>query len=172
MRRGDRPLETVRTPVARGRLRAAADGGKVPPGILDKAFSIVPVDSAGGWERFREPFGRCAALRREVSVPSSRRVSGSAKPPSLQSGDDVRLKFLYPGGAVEILDCTWIAVVGLGANGLESLSQWVVIECEGREIWKPLAYLAQAEVLQENREPATHAQEKFAREVGDLGYHR
>jgi len=158
--------------VARGRLRAAADGGKVPPGILDKAFSIVPVDSAGGWERFREPFGRCTALRREVSVPSSRRVSGSAKPPSLQSGDDVRLKFLYPGGAVEILDCTWIAVVGLGANGLESLSQWVVIECEGREIWKPLAYLAQADVLQENRQPATHAQEKFAREVGDLGYHR
>ena len=105
-------------------------------------------------------------------MPSSRRSSGPARPPSLEPGDGVRLKFLYPGGAVEILDCTWIAVVGLGANGSEALSQWVVIEHEGREIWKPLAYLAQAEVLQENREPATHAPEKFPGEAGDLAYHR
>jgi hypothetical protein len=141
-------------------------------GLFDKAFSTIPVDFADGWERFRGPFGRFAVLRREVFVPASRRVSGSARPPSLQAGDDVRLKFLYPGGAVEILDCSWVAIVGLGANGSEALSQWVVIEVEGREIWKPLAYLAQAEVLQENREPATHARERFAREVGDLGYHR
>jgi hypothetical protein len=144
----------------------------VPIGILDKAFSTAPIDSAGGWERFREPFRRCTALRREVSVPSRRRSSGSAHPPSLEPGDSVRLKFLYPGSAVEILDCTWIAVVGLGANGSEALSQWVVIELEGREIWKPLAYLAQAEVLQENPEPATHAQEVFGPGAGDLAYHR
>lgn len=90
----------------------------------------------------------------------------------MQPGDGVRLKFLYPGGAVEIVDCRWIAVMGLGATGSEALSQWVVIEFEGREIWKPLGYLVQAEVLEENREPATHAQEIFTGETGDLRYHR
>lgn len=103
---------------------------------------------------------------------SERASPRPARPPALRAGDRVRLKFLYPGGTVEIVDCRWIAIMGLGANGSEALSQWVVIEFEGREIWKPLGYLVQAEVLEENREPATHTQETFAREAADLGYHR
>ncbi len=97
--------------------------------------------------------------------------SRPARPPALRAGDGVRLKFLYPGGTVEIVDCRWIALMGLGANGSEALSQWVVIDFEGREIWKPLGYLVQAELLEENRDPAVEADPVSARVASDLGYH-
>ncbi len=97
---------------------------------------------------------------------------GPFRPPSLQGGDAVRLKFLYPGGAVEILDCVWIAIVGLGANGSEALSQWVVVDFEGRELWKPLGYLVQAEVLEVSRGPPTRRDRDLSSPTGDLGYHR
>lgn len=102
----------------------------------------------------------------------NRAAAQFAHPPTLQAGDGVRLKFLYPGGTVEILDCTWIAIVGLGANGSEALSQWVVIDFEGREIWKPLGYLVQAEVLEGNEEPSTRPERAVPGGTGDLGYHR
>lgn len=94
-----------------------------------------------------------------------------ARPPALRAGDGVRLKFLYPGGTVEIVDCRWIAIMGLGANGSEALSQWVVIDFEGREIWKPLGYLVQAELLEGNRDSAADMDPVSARAAGDLGYH-
>lgn len=94
------------------------------------------------------------------------------RPPTLGPGDAVRLKFLYPGGAVEILDCTWTALVGLSADGAETVSTWVVIDFEGRQIWKPLAYLVQAELLEPHRESATPADRMAARPSGDFGYHR
>lgn len=94
-----------------------------------------------------------------------------ARPPALRAGNGVRLKFLYPGGTVEIVDCRWIAIVGLGANGSEALSQWVVIDFEGREIWKPLGYLIQVELLGESRNPEADMDPMSARATGDLGYH-
>ena len=103
---------------------------------------------------------------------SERAYPRPARPPALRAGDRVRLKFLYPGGAVEIVDCRWTAIMGLGANGSEVQSQWVVIDFEGREIWKPLGYLVQAELLEENRDPATHTQDTFAQGAADFGYHR
>lgn len=103
---------------------------------------------------------------------SKRASPGSAQPPTLRAGDGVRLKFLYPGGTVEILDCTWIAIVGLGASGSELLSPWVVIDFEGREIWKPLSYLVQAEILEENPAPSAHPDEGVPRASGEFGYHR
>ncbi len=97
---------------------------------------------------------------------------GSAKPTTLRPGDSVRLKFLYPGGAVEIVDCTWIAVVGLGVDGSETTSPWVVIDCDRRRIWKPLGYLVQAEILEEGQDSAAPPDRVPARPSGDLGYHR
>ncbi len=84
----------------------------------------------------------------------------------------MRLKFLYPGGSVEVLDCGWVAIVGLGANDSEALSQWVVIDFEGREIWKPLGYLVQAEVLEERREALAGPDMGAPKPSGELGYHR
>lgn len=84
----------------------------------------------------------------------------------------MRLKFLYPGGAVEILDCTWLALVALGADGTEATSPWVVIEFEGRRIWKPLGYLVQAELLGDGHEPVASSDRGPSRAREDLGYHR
>lgn len=84
----------------------------------------------------------------------------------------MRLKFMYPGGAVEILDCKWVAIVGLGVEGSETTSPWVVIEFEGRKIWKPLAYLVQAEVLAEHEQVSVAPGRIPARPREDLGYHR
>ena len=97
---------------------------------------------------------------------------GFRQPPTLRAGDGVRLKFVYPGGAVEILDCTWIALVGLGATGSEALSQWVVIEFRGRKIWKPLGHLVQAEVLEDNDAPVAPTNGGIPRTTEDLGYLR
>ena len=97
---------------------------------------------------------------------------GFANPPALRPGDAVRLKFLYPGGAVEIVDCTWIAVTGLGVEGSETANPWVVIDFEGRRIWKPLGYLVQAELLEESQDEALPSGRAAARPSGDLGYHR
>lgn len=57
------------------------------------------------------------------------------------------MKFLYPGGNVEIIDCTWVTVTSLGAAGVETPTQWVVIRFQGRDIWKPLSSLVQVELL-------------------------
>ncbi len=97
---------------------------------------------------------------------------GSVKPPGMRSGDSVRLKFLYPGGAVEIVDATWIAVAGLGVEGAEATSPWVVIDYQGRRMWKPLGYLVQAEVLEEGDDSAASPGRVPARRSEDLGYHR
>ena len=110
--------------------------------------------------------------RSTVSVASRRPFPEPTRPPTLGPGDAVRLKFLYPGGTVEILDCTWTALVGLGADGSETLSPWVVIDFEGRQIWKPLAYLVQAELLEAHGESATPMDRVPARPSGDFGYHR
>ncbi len=84
----------------------------------------------------------------------------------------MRLKFLYPNGDLEIVDCTWIAVATLAGSGHESQGQWAVIDFEGREIWKPLGCLIQVEVLQESCDPDTTAGEPTTALAGDLGYHR
>lgn len=107
-----------------------------------------------------------------VLLVNGRGPSISAKSPMLHEGDGVRLKFLYPGGQVEILDCTWIAIVGLGPNGQEAQSQWVVIDFQGRHIWKPLGYLVQAEVIEENHHPTFRPEETYGKATEDLGYHR
>ncbi len=73
---------------------------------------------------------------------------------------------------MEILDCTWTALVGLGADGSETLSTWVVVDFEGRQIWKPLAYLVQAELLEAHGRSATPMDRMPERPSGDLGYHR
>jgi len=99
-------------------------------------------------------------------------VPGASVPPRIRPGDEVRLKFLYPGGAVEIIDGTWVAIVGLGANGQEAQSQWIVLRFEEREIWKPLSYLVQAEVLEANQEDIPLPDGIFPREADGLGYHR
>lgn len=70
---------------------------------------------------------------------------------TVMEGDRVRLKFLYPNGAVEILDCTWISATTLGApenpNG-----GWVVVSAGDRVLWKPLNHLIQLEVIEANGE--------------------
>ncbi len=73
---------------------------------------------------------------------------------------------------MEIVDCTWIAVVGLGVDGSETTSPWVVIDFQGRRVWKPLGYLVQAEILEEGRDPAVLPDRVPERPSGDLGYHR
>lgn len=64
-------------------------------------------------------------------------------------GDRVRLKFLYPNGALEVMDCTWITTTNLGApenpNG-----GWVVVSADDRVMWKPLSHLIQLEVVETN----------------------
>ncbi len=82
------------------------------------------------------------------------------------------MKFLYPGGQLEIIDCTWIAIVPLGASGNDVQSPWIVLRFEGREIWKPLGYLVQAEVLEANPDRSSSPEELFTRATEDLGYHR
>lgn len=61
-------------------------------------------------------------------------------------GDRVRLRFLYPNGALEVMDCTWVTTTSLGApenpNG-----GWVVVSVDDRVMWKPLSHLIQLEVL-------------------------
>jgi len=71
------------------------------------------------------------------------------------------LKFLYPGGTVEIVDCTWVTVTSLGVTGVETPTQWVVIRFRGREIWKPLSYLVQVELLAPAPEEAAGAPSGF-----------
>ena len=66
-------------------------------------------------------------------------------------GDRVRLKFLYPNGAVEIMECTWLSASSLGApenpNGA-----WAIVSVDDRVFWKPLSHLIQLEVLETNEE--------------------
>ncbi len=102
----------------------------------------------------------------------SQDAGGPSKPPALRAGDSVRLKFLYPGGAVEIVDCTWIAVVALGADGSDATSPWVVIEFEDRRIWKPLGCLVQVEVLEEGHDSGAAPDRVPPQPTRDLGYHR
>lgn len=64
-------------------------------------------------------------------------------------GDRVRLKFLYPNGAMEILDCTWISATNLGPPENPNAG-WVVVSADDRLIWKPLAHLIQLEVIEPN----------------------
>lgn len=99
------------------------------------------------------------------------RSLNSAKRPALREGDEVRLKFSYPGGDVEIMDCKWIAIVSLGASDRETQSQWVVVDFQGREIWKPLGCLIQAELLEENQETSVRPDETYANATESLGYY-
>lgn len=87
-------------------------------------------------------------------------------------GDEVRLKFLYPNGELEIIDCTWIALASLAVPGREPQSQWIVVQYEGREIWKPLGCLIQAELIEGGRGPPVAAQEEPIPALGELGYYR
>ena len=61
-------------------------------------------------------------------------------------GDRVRLKFLYPNGAIEILDGTWLSATTLGAPENPS-GGWVVVSVNDRVLWKPLSHLVQFEVV-------------------------
>lgn len=87
---------------------------------------------------------------------------------SVVEGDRVRLKFLYPNGAMEILDCTWISATNLGPPENPNAG-WVVVSVDDRVIWKPLAHLIQLEVIEANE-----AARSVRRGNGfDLdGYHR
>ncbi len=84
----------------------------------------------------------------------------------------MRLKFLYPNGDVEILDCTWVAVATLTPNGQEAQAQWVVVHFEGREIWKPLGCLIQAEVIGQNHASDGPTEGVAALDGEEFGYHR
>lgn len=84
-------------------------------------------------------------------------------------GDQVRLKFLYPDGTVEILEGEWIAVSRLGPLEDGGERGWVVLRHNGSDLWKPLALLVQIEVLQANEA----ARSDTERGYGDVGpYHR
>lgn len=83
-------------------------------------------------------------------------IEADAKPRTsdgntVAEGDRVRLKFLYPNGAVEHLECLWIAATTLGApenpNG-----GWVVVSADDRVLWKPLSHLIELEVIEPNDE--------------------
>lgn len=73
---------------------------------------------------------------------------------SVVEGDRVRLKFLYPNGALEVMECTWMSATNLGApenpNGA-----WVVLGVDDRVIMKPLSHLIELEVLEANEEART-----------------
>ena len=70
---------------------------------------------------------------------------------TVAEGDRVRLKFLYPNGAVEILECTWLAASTLGAPE-NPHAGWLVVSADDRVLWKPLSHLIQLEVLESNGE--------------------
>lgn len=65
----------------------------------------------------------------------------------LTAGDQVRLKFLYPSGEVEIVDATWIGVNSLDPSGEGEGHPWVVFRAGEKTVWKPLSLLVQIEVL-------------------------
>ncbi len=71
---------------------------------------------------------------------------------TLRPGDSVRLKFLYPNAGVEILDCVWICLACLGADGENPQYNWGVVKKEGDILWKSLAYLVQIEIMMPNDE--------------------
>ncbi len=84
-------------------------------------------------------------------IESDVRVARTTDANTIVEGDRVRLKFLYPNGAVEILECLWISATTLGApenpNG-----GWVVVSADDRVMWKPLSHLIQLEVIEANDE--------------------
>lgn len=84
-------------------------------------------------------------------IESEGRSVHAADPSTVTEGDRVRLKFLYPNGSIEVLDCTWVAASTLGApenpNG-----GWIVVSVDDRVLWKPLSHLIQLEVLEANAE--------------------
>lgn len=69
---------------------------------------------------------------------------------SVEEGDRVRLKFLYPNGTVEVMDGTWITRAGTLRSG--DTLDWVVIRQGRRVLWKPLQNLIQIEIVQPNAE--------------------
>lgn len=83
-------------------------------------------------------------------------------------GDRVRLKFLYPNGAMELLDCTWLATANLGSPDNPN-GGWVVVTVDDRVMWKPLHHLIQLEVLEPN-EVGRHL--RRASEADLDNYHR
>jgi len=101
-------------------------------------------------------------------IESDAKPVRSSEANTVIEGDRVRLKFLYPNGAIEVLDGTWLSASTLGApenpNGA-----WVVVSVDDRVLWKPLSHLIQLEVLEANevaRNGRRHA-------GGDLDhYHR
>ncbi len=67
--------------------------------------------------------------------------------PALHIGDQVRLKFLYPAGDVEIVDGIWLGVSNLDPTGEGESHPWVVVQVGERMTWKPLPLVVQIEVL-------------------------
>ena len=101
-------------------------------------------------------------------IDSDSRALRAADASSVMEGDRVRLKFLYPNGAVEVLDCTWVSATSIGAPENPS-GGWVVVSVDDRLLWKPLSHLIQLEVLEPNEE-ARHIRRLNG---GDLDhYHR
>jgi hypothetical protein len=91
----------------------------------------------------------------------------SVDPATVVEGDRVRLKFLYPNGAMEVLEGTWIAATSLGAPENPN-SGWVVVSADEKAIWKPLLHLIQLEVVEANEEARL-----IRRNGGELDhYHR
>jgi len=64
-------------------------------------------------------------------------------------GDRVRLKFLYPNGSMEMMECTWLSTSTLGAPENPNGS-WVLVSVDDHVFWKPLSHLIQLEVLEAN----------------------
>jgi hypothetical protein len=82
-------------------------------------------------------------------------------------GDRVRLQLLYPNGAREVLEATWIAATSLGPPEHPNAG-WVVVSADEKVIWKPLLHLIQIEVIETNEEARL-----TRRGGGDLDdYHR
>lgn len=67
---------------------------------------------------------------------------------TIEEGDRVRLKFLYPNGNTEVMDGMWVARARTPRSG--DTLDWVVVRQGQRVLQKPLQYLIQIEILKPN----------------------
>jgi len=89
---------------------------------------------------------------------------------SVHNGDRVRLKFLYPNGQIEIVDCIWISIARVDEAEGAIQKEWLIVKQNGKVLWKPLTYLVQIEILRPNEGVRKRAADQL-KKASQEGYH-
>lgn len=120
--------------------------------MLMVAFALrgaLTRDGMAGRALRREERRGSADVRGIGMMESDARPVRSMDDATVVEGDRVRLKFLYPNGSMEVLDCTWISATNLGPPENPNAG-WVVVSADDRVFWKPLSHMIQLEMLEPN----------------------